>query len=801
MNTDVIMRSNKYEILTHLCDRSIMKLLLSLLFCALTARFVMSQTIDRDYVQCDVQQKVCECRAEADECDFILIIEELQTFTSYTIGEGNPNYLNDIGGRESIKYREEDGSSYYFNSTGHLSPLFNDDEHVCITTNEDFNSVQCTVPFVADGKTYRSYIAVNGLAPGPTLVVHEGQLVIANVVNRLVTDSITIHWHGIHMRNTPWMDGAVQVTQCPLNPGESFRYYFRADSPGTFWYHSHRIVQRIDGLFGALIILESSQRRAILESALGGMVIDNPGTKTVHLQEWTEETALDLITRIKGGLECFPGKPLGEVPVPASEQVGTNYTATDASSGPDGLEVGPPFWSGLINGKGRHSDVPYTKTRLEIFNISNDGNFYRFRLVGAQSSYAFKFSIDEHLLTVISADSTLIEPVETNFIIIHIGETYDFVVRGSKPRADINDYWIRAETLGVDLDSPGPPYTSLDNTAEGILHYGPDQFPQSSEYESIKQNSIPYNPIQCGALGGCVAVNCPFRNFHPSYNISRCVNVHELRLLEATPSEQLPEAEVDPDCSDCELFFNIGSDHDTMNGRNMQLPPAPPLTQKGDLSPDQFCNLEQPCPNNEPCSCTHLVEINSYNKTIRLVLSSVGQEINNGEGVTHPLHLHGHHFHVVGTEYGSYDDATGFLTGTNDDIMCNDQLCSNPSWAPGKRPSFTISNKTIVKDTIQVPAGGYVVLQFRSDNPGLWLLHCHIMPDLFEGMSVMINMVESRQNPPPDNFIKCGDFKISQTELYEKLAFDPSSSAKESPASISVFMLLTIAAVVALCWL
>ena len=758
-----------------------MKLLLSLLLCTLTPHLATPQTIDRDYVQCDLQRRVCECRADADECDFTLVIEELQTFTSYAIEEGSPVYSSETERRESPKYREEEGNSYYFNSTGHFNPLFTDDEHVCVTTSEDFDSIKCTIPFTADGKTYRPFIAVNGLAPGPTLIVYEGQRMIVSVVNRLITESTSVHWHGMDMRNTPWMDGVVLVTQCPIDPYETFRYYFEAAPTGTFWYHSHRVEQRVDGLFGALVIRESPERRALLERTLGGTVVDDPGTQTLNLHEWAEGTTLDLFTKIRGGLAFFPGKPIGEIPLPPSEQTGPAYSAYEASFGPDGLEVGDiPFWSGLINGKGRHGDVPYTKTRLEIFNISDDNNLYRFRLVGAQSLLAYKFSIDEHKLTVISTDGVLIEPVEVDFIIIHTGERYDFVVRGNKPRADVNDYWIRAETLEVNLDSRGPPYTSLGNLAEGILHYrqDPERIPRSTDYESIKSNSIPFDSARCGALGGCVAINCPFRNFHPSYNISRCIGITELRLLEATPPGKLPDAEVDPDCDDCEIFLNIGSDHDTVNGRNMQLPPAPPLTQLSDLFPDQFCNLQRPCPNNEPCSCTHLREINSFNKTIRLVLSAIGNDILEGEGSSHPFHLHGHHFQVVAIGYGPYSNATGFLTGRRNDIMCDDPLCSNPSWAPGAKPSFQISDKTVVKDTIIVPGGGYAVIQFRSDNPGVWLLHCHISPDLLEGMSVMISEVRSRHNPPPDNFNRCGDFRIAQSLFYDKLAFEPSNGAR-----------------------
>ncbi len=41
-----------------------------------------------------------------------------------------------------------------------------------------------------------------------------------------------------------------------------------------------------------------------------------------------------------------------------------------------------------------------------------DRSVYRFRLIGAQSKHARRFSVDEHNLTVISTDGALIEPVE-----------------------------------------------------------------------------------------------------------------------------------------------------------------------------------------------------------------------------------------------------------------------------------------------------------------------------------------------------------------------------------------------------
>ena len=51
-------------------------------------------------------------------------------------------------------------------------------------------------------------------------------------------------------RNTPWYDGVPSVQQCPIAPGKSLRYQFKADLFGTSWYHSHYSAQYAGGAFG-----------------------------------------------------------------------------------------------------------------------------------------------------------------------------------------------------------------------------------------------------------------------------------------------------------------------------------------------------------------------------------------------------------------------------------------------------------------------------------------------------------------------------------------------------------------------
>lgn len=89
----------------------------------------------------------------------------------------------------------------------------------------------------------------------------------------------------------------------------------------------------------------------------------------------------------------------------------------------------------------------------------------------------------------------------------------------------------------------------------------------------------------------------------------------------------------------------------------------------------------------------------------------------------HPIHIHGHSFHVLKTSYPELDPTTGLVTNFSRDIECESETClkprwSNKEWAGGNLPDLNLRNPPL-KDTVVVPRGGYVVLRFYLDNPGM----------------------------------------------------------------------------------
>ncbi|CAH0024703.1 unnamed protein product [Clonostachys rhizophaga] len=92
--------------------------------------------------------------------------------------------------------------------------------------------------------------------PGPKIEADWGDTIEVTVHNAIQNphEPTSIHWHGISQRETPWYDGTPSITQCPIAPGETFVYRFRALEFGTSWWHAHYSAQYIDGLFGPIVI-------------------------------------------------------------------------------------------------------------------------------------------------------------------------------------------------------------------------------------------------------------------------------------------------------------------------------------------------------------------------------------------------------------------------------------------------------------------------------------------------------------------------------------------------------------------
>ena len=126
--------------------------------------------------------------------------------------------------------------------------------------------------------------------------------------------------------------------------------------------------------------------------------------------------------------------------------------------------------------------------------------------------------------------------------------------------------------------------------------------------------------------------------------------------------------------------------------------------------------------------------------------------------------------------------------------------CVNPEWNQGREPSFgdptaKINPYTVRKDTVMIPSGGYVVIQFLADNPGYWFMHCHNEVHTIGGMAVIINETHGSQTPPPDGMRTCGNFTWELEDFYDKIQHPGprvSPGAASKTAAITTGVLLSV---------
>ncbi|XP_066263245.1 uncharacterized protein [Branchiostoma lanceolatum] len=413
----------------------------------------------------------------------------------------------------------------------------------------------------ADG-VLRNVILVNDQFPGPTLEVMEGAQVIVTVVNNLMREATSLHFHGMYMRGVPYMDGVPYVTQCPILPMHSFAYRFKAEPAGTHWYHSHLGSQKEDGLYGAFIVHKNSM----------------PTTPSLplFLQDWWHDNFNEV--DVDGKTEA-----LGQF-FPLSQDRGYSFDGN--------LLTIMNFKSALINGRGRYNNSSAPLTTCEI----SRGEALRFRLIHAGAEYTFRVSIDAHSMTVVANDGHDVEPVQVQSILVFPGESYDFEVVGDQPSGN---YWIRAQTLWA---GKGPDVEPEDRLQEvkAILAYG-----------NAPADKDPMTTMQtCTENSPCQVLNCPFPAF-PQGSNTECVYVSDLNSTEEYSMSDESETE--------EYFFNFGFLLDSsVNGRKFASPKKPLIFK----APYDVTPCEAAC-ETDGCKCTYMAEI-PHGKTIRFVLMNLG---------------------------------------------------------------------------------------------------------------------------------------------------------------------------------
>jgi len=275
-------------------------------------------------------------------------------------------------------------------------------------------------------------ILVNDQFPGPAIEANWGDTIQVTVKNEITDpdEGTHIHWHGFLMHGSVADDGVPGVQQCPIPPGDSYTYNFKAELYGSSWWHAHFSAQYGDGAFGPMIVYGPSNVDYDID--IGAILLsDNYHRGYFQIVEQVTEV-----------VPLIGGKPNIPAIIPVSD-------------------------SNLINGRNDYNcsqitdGTPCTPNApLSEFQFT-PGKTHRLRLVNSGSDGVQKFSIDDHELLVIANDFVPIVPYTTKIATLAVGQRMDVIVQGL---ADGHgSYWMRSN-----LSACAP---SANPLAKAIVHY------------------------------------------------------------------------------------------------------------------------------------------------------------------------------------------------------------------------------------------------------------------------------------------------------------------------------------------
>ncbi|KAF2491426.1 hypothetical protein BU16DRAFT_515789 [Lophium mytilinum] len=245
-------------------------------------------------------------------------------------------------------------------------------------------------------------LVVNGQFPGPLIEANWGDWIEVTVTNGLETEGTSIHWHGFLQTGTPYEDGVPGISQCPIAPGKSFTYRFRAELYGTSWWHGHLSAQYINGLAGPIVVHGPKSNDYDID--LG----------PVMLSDWFHTYYTNLLEQV------YYASPTGPILPPMAENM-------------------------LIQGKASYNcsntKLPCTPNAGSAQFKFTKGKKHLLRLINHSAEALIFFSIDGYNVTVIANDFVPVEPYSTDLVTIAVGQRTDIVVEATGKSTDA--VWMR----------------------------------------------------------------------------------------------------------------------------------------------------------------------------------------------------------------------------------------------------------------------------------------------------------------------------------------------------------------------
>ncbi|KAG2311219.1 hypothetical protein Bca52824_022776 [Brassica carinata] len=441
-------------------------------------------------------------------------------------------------------------------------------------------------------------MAINGQFPGPTIHALAGDTIVVHLTNKLATEGLVIHWHGIRQLGSPWADGAAGVTQCAISPGETFTYNFTVDKPGTHFYHGHYGMQRSAGLYGSLIIDAAKGKKEPLRY---------DGEFSLLLSDWWHEDVLSQ----ELGLSSRPMRWIGEAQ------------------------------SILINGRGQFNcslAAQFSNTMLPVCTFKEGdqcapqrlhvepNKTYRIRLASSTALASLNFAVQGHKLVVVEADGNYITPFATDDIDIYSGETYSVLLTTNQDPSQ--NYYISAGIRGRKPNTP-PALTVLN-----YITAPSSQLPSSPPPETPRWNDFDRSKSFSKKIFAAMGSPSPPETFN-----ERLILLNTQNLIDGFTKWAINNVSLAVPGTPYlgSVKYNLRS------GFNRNSPPKDYPMDYDIMNPPRYHNTKQ----------GNGIYVFPFNVTVDVILQNANGLAANASEI-HPWHLHGHDFWVLGYGEGKF---------------------------------------------------------------------------------------------------------------------------------------------------
>nr|CEP20210.1 Ascorbate oxidase [Lilium hybrid division I] len=442
-------------------------------------------------------------------------------------------------------------------------------------------------------------MGINGQFPGPTIRAKAGDTVVIDLTNKLHTEGVVIHWHGIRQFGSPWADGTASISQCVINPGETFTYRFKVDKAGTYFYHGHYGMQRSAGLYGSLVVdVEDGRKEPFHYDGEFNLLLSDWWHESVHHQEV--------------GLSSNPLRWIGE---------------------PQTL---------LINGRGqyncslaaRYSNSSSSQCQLrgsehcapDILHVLPN-KIYRLRIASTTALASLNLAIGNHKMVVVEADGNYVTPFAVDDLDIYSGESYSVLITTNQDPS--NNYWLSAGVRGREPKTP---------QGLSVLNYRPNsasKLPASSPPTTPAWNDYAHSKSFSNKILALMGSPKPPKNYDRRItllNTQNKINGYTKWAINNV-SLTLPPTPY------------LGSIKYGLRHAFQQNSPPESFSNDYDV-------MKQPV--NPNTTTGNGVYILAMNTTVDIILQNANALTANVSEI-HPWHLHGHDFWVLGYGEGKFD--------------------------------------------------------------------------------------------------------------------------------------------------